>query len=376
MATKHTVSSENQEEPDFLKPGATLTDEEKAKYFDQLRLKFVELCNQFSNSEKKFSYLQEKLKSLEKRKFKPRSKFGKTFKGFANSSGEYEDIPDDDTIPAGWKSAYKSIEGLKHLKNKLKVYWAPNGRYCSSRRGALQYMVDELGSDPADVEIMKKGLVEDGWLEDKENLPVGWFFKSDTNNVTNRTTLVFLKADFQYCKNTRTALKNMINGSNSDAEIGKFICKYVTRNGLDPSGISWLESDSIPYPWRVANTRGGKGKVVISPGGQVFTCIKTAGEFIDASDDIDDDQKKRFYSILGCENQMKVKTEYKCKEEKESFDDQNIKEDETFKRIKQEKLVIWICDDKSAPPNWKTALNPNISKNVSRIPRGRYFRTE
>ena len=174
------------------------------------------LSNNFSNCEKKFEYLQNKCKSLQKLKTRPRHKAGKLFRGFDNAAGEYDFLPNDDTIPAGWKSAHKNAEGLG-TGTLLTVYWAPNGRFCYSRRGALHYMVHELGSDQADVEIMKRGLKDEGWEEDDQSLPKGWIVKTEKKFRSVR----FISADFELYKTGRTALKHLITGNYSDKELEK-----------------------------------------------------------------------------------------------------------------------------------------------------------
>ena len=56
---------------------------------------------------------------------------------------------------------------------KAVVYWAPDGRNCQSRRDALHYMVHRLDSPVEEVEMMRRGLFVDGWVE-MDNLPGGW----------------------------------------------------------------------------------------------------------------------------------------------------------------------------------------------------------
>ena len=79
-------------------------------------------------------------------------------------------------------------------------------------------MVHELGSDNSDVEIMKRGLKEEGWVEDEQNLPHNWFVKTESTYRSVR----FITADFEIyktgenivMKNTGHSMGKMTNHSN------------------------------------------------------------------------------------------------------------------------------------------------------------------
>ena len=95
-------------EPHFLNTEITLTIEDKLKYFDELKIKFSEVNNKINNYEKRFEYLQSKLRSLEQFRSLPKRKLvKKKFRGSKKATGSYEDIDNDSTIPPGWKSSYK-----------------------------------------------------------------------------------------------------------------------------------------------------------------------------------------------------------------------------------------------------------------------------
>merc|ERR1712179_890666 len=61
-------------DPDFLKPGVNLTDDEKVTYFDNLRQEYFEVLEKITSTENKFDNLQRQLKVLEKCKSKPKKK--------------------------------------------------------------------------------------------------------------------------------------------------------------------------------------------------------------------------------------------------------------------------------------------------------------
>ena len=389
IAIIHGNQNTNKKEPDFLKAGVNLTDDEKVAHFDNLREIYFEILEKISSTEEKFDNFQKQLKVLEKSKTKPkrkrRSEKLQSFKGFDKFSDKYEDI-EDDTIPEGWKSATKDASGLGKGKT-VKLFWAPNGKCCASRRRALYYMAHELKSSREDIEKMSHGLFSEGWKEDPENLPKGWMYKIEAGPDYRKT--LFLSPDFQYCKSTRGVLKILLNTPISDEQMDRFICKYVvTRSFLDPSGISWMNIESLPFPWRIADTnhKGKKGKLVVSPTGQVFTCSKTAKDYLDMLKDISAEEKEQLYSVLGVGNLGNVKID-NCALDIENQKENDIENgrdeddgDSNDKKyiIKKETPCTWIVEDKYAPPNWKTSSiistdNKNIPKRF-RNPTGTFFR--
>ena len=79
-----------------------------------------------------------------------------------------------------------------------------------------------------------------------------------------------------------------------------------------------MQNDFIPYPWRVASIRGGRGRLVVGPGGELFTCMKTVAEFLDTNSDITWDEKHNFSAMLGLENRNSIKSEPSLKQEKDN----------------------------------------------------------
>ena len=187
-----------------------LTKEEKIKLFDDLKEKYLEASDKCSRLETKLHSLQSKLKSLSlKNNFKQKS-----YRGLDDTVGSYEHIERDDTLPRGWKSSWKKLD---FCNKKSKIYWAPNGKFCSSRREAILYMVEQLHSPPEDVLQMKAGLIKDGWKEDK--VLAGWYFRK-VNTGKEKSSNVFISSDLNHFKSPKAVLSHLLKFS-SEKEISE-----------------------------------------------------------------------------------------------------------------------------------------------------------
>ena len=190
---------------------SSLTSEEKIRLFDELKEKYLAASDDFSRVSTKLSSLQSKLKSLTlKNKFKQ-----KKYRGLGDTTGSYQHIEDDDTIPSGWKSSWKKLD---FCNKKTKIYWAPNGKYCSSRREAILYMREQLNSSEEDVLKMMGGLTQEGWTEDKD-MP-GWYSKKVSQPSREKSSKVFISPDFNHFKSPKAVLSHMLKFS-SEEEISQ-----------------------------------------------------------------------------------------------------------------------------------------------------------
>ena len=230
-----------------------LSKEEKIKLFDDLKEKYLEASEKCSRLEAKFHNLQSKLKSLSvKNNFKQ-----KNYRGLDDTVGSYEHIETDDTIPNGWKSSWKKLD---FCNKKSKIYWAPNGKFCSSRREAILYMVDQLQSPAEDVLKMKAGLIQEGWKEDK--VLAGCYFKK-VNTGKDKSSNVFISSDLNHFKSPKAVLSHLLKFS-SEKEISEvrlhliFGSNYLLNKTLfqfiishlrtDVSSLQWLYNPDIPFP--------------------------------------------------------------------------------------------------------------------------------
>ena len=202
---KHILADHGQTDDDL-----PLTKEEKIKLFDDLKEKYLEASSKCSRLETKFQSLQSKLKSLSlKNNFKQ-----KNYRGLDDTVGSYEHIETDDTIPRGWKSSWKKLD---FCNKKSKIYWAPNGKFCSSRREAILYMVEQLRSPAEDVLQMKAGLIQDGWKEDQ--VLAGWYFRR-VNTGKDKSSNVFISSDLNHFKSPKAVLSHLLKFS-SEKEISE-----------------------------------------------------------------------------------------------------------------------------------------------------------
>ena len=322
-----------------------LTDEQKEKHFGNLQEKYFELKDKLININQKYEYLKNLLKFLEMKPIANISKPNKLrdFKGHANATGNYEQIPDDPTIPPGWKSAFKTCfvpphSGVPAAAIKMKVYWAPNGRHCTSRAQALGHMMsNEDQFSKNDIEKMKEGMLADGWKTIK-GLPEGWMAMSEWSKVKYTTTGGLL------LKNSRTAVKYMLVNC-SDEEITNFVkLKFV--KDVHTSDITWINSSSIPFRWRVGVVPRNDNicLIILCPDGQVFTGIKPLRDMLAKNETFQIEDLESFLGFLGI-------TKYKA----------------------ELKAYSW-SNAKALPPGWMMRQRENSQHNtVFLSPQGRIF---
>ena len=148
---------------------------------------------------------------------------------------------EDKTLPPGWKMTYytpnlKNMKGASYIK-----LLSPCGRCLSSRPQALRYML-ATQSNQEDVEMMKKGLVTDGWQE-KDFLPPGWLFR----NISGKTFRI-LSPDFQTLKQMNQALECMKNANVPEEFIEKFKLKHKFLEIVEKQE-EMIQDLSLPDGW-------------------------------------------------------------------------------------------------------------------------------
>ena len=248
----------------YLQAGVTLTDDDKVNYYDGLKEKYSEMLKKVDSFKKKCSYIDRQVRTLEKVKCKSKPKKKVSYIGQNTTSEQFEAIVNDGTIPSGWKSSWRIMHGFSK-GSKVRVFWPPNGRFCASRVSALNYMTTALNSSEEDVEMMRTGLVSEGWAYN-ENLPQGWMVNDDPQKNGKR----FVTSEFHFLKNIKMTVKHMgLHFSESD--LGKFIIAFSLKSDNSACDLEWLHSDAIPYPWKAAHIKNKSGILVVSSDGKVFT---------------------------------------------------------------------------------------------------------
>jgi len=331
---------------DYLKEGLELKEDEKVVFFDDLKDKYDTMLKKFTSFEKKCKYLENQVRSLEKGKSKAKGK-NKRFVGLHNTTASYENIEDDDTIPPGWKASWRLMgEGEISPGFKQKVYWAPNGRRCTSRIDAVKRMITEFSSSEEDIEIMKAGLIKDGWEPD-ENLPEGWM-----HQITKKLGRRFMSKDYDFFKHIKQAIKH-ISDNCTDEELVKFLIKFLLKS--DVVEISWLYDDAIPFPWRAGQTKtrngASSGQLVISPDGQVVHGFKSAYDVMEKSGEVMKADLEKFYEFITSEK-FKVKPMRMKIEQSEA----NLSSSSPDVSSARPKNSLYWKEDGTVPKGWKYAI--------------------
>ena len=243
-------------------------DEEKLEYFNTLtsKLEYVEkIVKEYYT---KYKSLKKKLGFL---KNQPQKEVVIQRKKY----NTYKDILDDPTIPKDWKSAVKEKFIPAGRTINIKVYWAPDGKFCLNRREALYYILNVLGGSKEDVELMKKSLEMEGW-EKIRYLPKDWMAKR-VNEKNNQHVYQYATPTFELCRNKMKALKYLLKNGNDD-EISLFVTNQFLCHKFMLAPIKWLESKVIPRGWKIgvtATKKVSRKKVFISPEGHVISRNKT-----------------------------------------------------------------------------------------------------
>ena len=268
---QHTQEKKHQEGQFTLKLD-NLSDEEKIATFDKLKQHYSGMMEKGNQVEKRLSNLQERLKKLERKKdFRCRDSGLKTKSlGLDEAKGTY-DFFEDETVPEGWKSCTKEYGGAFSNKKEtsesttvMKKYWAPNGRFCTSRREAILYMKYFLKSSEEDLEKMKDGLLKDGWV--KYDIIDGWY----SLNKEGYSGTQFITDKFKHLKSTKVALAYLIKFG-SDKNLEGFIAKHIKP---EAKNVQTITSRHIPAAWRIISL-DSKSHVYISPDGTHFSQVNT-----------------------------------------------------------------------------------------------------
>ena len=239
---------------------------DKSQPFDKYRKQIIDLHQKASELEYKFKSQQDQLKTRDSNKlFKT-----KKFRYLEDARGSYDFIEDDPTIPAGWKSCYKQYPDLSMSVRQAKKYWAPDGKYCSSRRNALQYMVNVLKSSEKDIRHMKRGLETDGWIVDKHL--EGWYYM-DLKSISREKEFQkrqFINPAFNLILSLKKAIEYLLV-KGSDSDIRSFLLSHVRQEARN---MHIFQNKQIPFPWRVVHF-DNKDFNFIAPDGTIFSQVKT-----------------------------------------------------------------------------------------------------
>jgi len=241
---------------------------------------------------------------------------------------EYDWNENDPTVPLGWKSTVINMNSFGKIVESRR-FLAPDGRYCSNRLDALRYMVKEGIFSLEDVNVMKGGLMADGWRMDPK-LPEGWYMKPRKDKINEATASYHYISDtFQQFESTKSAIKFMKECHQYSAEdINKLESKIVSEaKKLCPDKYEWLDGDdTVPPGWKyrvVMCSNGLERHFFLAPDGSSYSGRKQAVEYM---------TKKNY-----------------------SQDDIKIMES-GFK-------IQWLDDDPSLPAGWKMRTTDMKTKN-------------
>ena len=172
-------------------------------------------------------------------------------------------------LPTGWTMRQTSSENNRKVPKTYTYLCSPSGRVFYGRKQALQFML-ERGHSSSDVEIMRAGLLQEGWT-DHHLLPKGWkvrdrgqsceFLNEEAEVVKSYSDA--LKTDFP--QETKEKLKAFIDD--------KTKTRRVTNNDFH-------SDDSLPKGWKCRGTLNsgtpGSGFYILSPTNEQFPARRVA----------------------------------------------------------------------------------------------------
>ena len=274
---------------------------DKSALFEKLKKDILKMQQEASILEIKFKSQQDDLKALDATNLFKQT--GKKNVHLEDSKGTYDFIDDDPTIPPGWKSCYKQCpETYSRFMTfrKMKKYWAPNGKFCSSRRNALQYMVNVLKSSDDDIEQMKKGLEIDGWKKDDK--VEGWFYM-DLKGINRGKEVMkrqFINPEYSFFMNSKRAIEYLLV-KGSDNELKAFLLQHAKQ---DTRNIQLIQNAKIPFPWRVFHVNYTDFNF-IAPDGSIFCQVKTLLRYDLYHLKLSNEQKDSFKAFLKSKGLLK-----------------------------------------------------------------------
>ena len=231
-------------------------------------LKYIETCDYYSKEEVR----------LFKSKPTTEKKFTK----------EYDWSEDEPNLPLGWKSTTIEMNSFGKIVYSTR-FLAPDGRYCSNRLDALRYMVKENIFSMEDINVMKGGLLQDGWKQEAKSLPAGWYMKPRKDKINEATASYHYVSDtFQQFESTKSAIKFMKESHQySDQDIAKLEAKISSEaKKLCPDKYEWLESDdniAVPPGWKyrtVMCSNGLERQFFLAPDGSSYSGRKQAVDYM------------------------------------------------------------------------------------------------
>ena len=234
----------------FLNPDFAFGKEEKVKYFDHLKRKYLTTLEAYNQVERQLGYFGGEVKE----KVKVGKK--KSLPGLDITNARYEEIKEDPTVPDGWKCAWRTMEGFSKGK-RSRNFWAPNGKFFGSRVSAMRYMVVELGLNKSkELEMMRAGLLQDEW-EEHPCLPKGWLCADETKLGDEEETGLplwrskkFVTDSYCSLRNIRSAIKHMVVHCSED-EMATFLSGFSQKVSRI---LFWLHHPALPLPWHLAKT--------------------------------------------------------------------------------------------------------------------------
>ena len=137
-----------------------------------------------------------------------------------------------------------------------------------SEEDADMFLLDEFDNDDTeDVSLLEipEVKIKPEPLSNEKTVPEGWRYKKKSRKVISPAGVVF--------RSRRGALKAMVNCDDYSMEEIEEMRSMLSHE-------NWRESEDLPRCWRIREARSRHGPEFLGPGGEFFTTLRKAAQFI------------------------------------------------------------------------------------------------
>ena len=191
-----------------------------------------------------------------------------------------------ETLPEGWKIR------IPPGSSEKKFFLSPDGQSFSSRRLALQFMIQSNCSQD-EIEQMRKSMEEDGW-KTSDNLPEDWIYKVlITSSKQYSVNISILSDQAVRFESYLAAIKFMENSDFYGKEDIDGVNKLLVENTKDWRKSIFLSEPAkadhpLPPGWKLRQC--GSRNMLVSPQGQQFPTRKKALQHMIQNEYSDDEE--------------------------------------------------------------------------------------
>ena len=150
-----------------------------------------------------------------------------------------------DSLPQGWK--------IREVDSGKQFFLAPDSKQFSGRRAALVHMINN-NFNSEDIKIMRKSMMEDGWME-SEYLPKDWIFKDTAKNSTSGVLVLSAEGiKFESYLSVKEFMQSSEQFNENDVENIQKLCDENGKRRRKSETV-WKPCETLPEGWKIMITK-------------------------------------------------------------------------------------------------------------------------